>query len=245
MTSSTTTSQKRDDFIQNEEHVREFDIENFSVEAEEIKRRYPKGNERSALIPMLHLVQAYEGYVSNSGIKACAKILGITEAEVSAVATFYSQFKRHPNGQYTIGVCTNSLCAVMGGDEIFECVSKALEIGHDQTSADGKITLEAVECNAACDYAPVIMVNWEFFDNQTPETALKLVRDIQAGKQIHPTRGPEKVHTFKEISRTLAGFEDGLVDEGVSAGESTLLGKRIYDSYIEKNPNSNMREGEK
>ena len=229
-----------------EQKVRhQFNIENFTREAEQIKQRYPQGNERSALIPMLHLVQAYEGYVSNVGIKACAKILEITEAEVSAVATFYSQFKRHPNGQYTIGVCTNSLCAVMGGDEIFECISSQLEIGHDQTTADGKITLESIECNAACDYAPVIMVNWEFFDNQTPETALQIIKDIRDGKQIHPTRGAEKVHTFKEISHTLAGFEDGLVDEGVSAGQATLLGKKIHDSYIKNSPNSSISEVEK
>lgn len=89
-------------------------------------------------------------------------------APVSGVATFYTQYKRHPNGEYTVGVCTNTLCAVMGGDEIWDAVSGHLGVGHDETTADGRITLERVECNAACDYAPVVMANWEFFDNQTP-----------------------------------------------------------------------------
>src|SRR5690606_41695239 len=101
---------------------------------------------RSALLPMLHLVQSEDGYVSARGIALCAELLGLTRAEVSAVATFYTQYKRHPNGQYTVGVCTNALCAVMGGDIIFERVSEHLGIGHDETTEDGRITLEQGEC---------------------------------------------------------------------------------------------------
>lgn len=187
--------------------------------------RYP--DTRSALLPMLHLVQSVDGYVSPRGITLCADVLGLTRSEVSAVSTFYSQYRRHPNGEYNVGVCTNALCAVMGGDIIWEKLSKHLGIGHDQTTEDGKITLEQLECNAACDYAPVIMVNWEFFDNQTPDKALELVDTLRAGGDIHPTRGANKVHTFKEISRVLAGFEDGHVDEGPAAGEESLLGLKI------------------
>ena len=216
------------------------DIHKFTQEAEQIKQRYPKNQQRSALIPMLHLVQSYEGYISQIGIQTCAKILNITPAQVSAVATFYSQFKRHPNGEYTIGICTTSLCAVMGGDQLYETACKTLNIQHDQTTNDGKITLEKIECNAACDYAPIVMVNWEFFDNQTPQTLTQLIQDIQNGKQIHPTRGAEKVHTFKETSRTLAGFEDNHADEGISAGKPTLLGKTIHEKT---NPTLNENKG--
>ncbi|MGC5616573.1 NADH-quinone oxidoreductase subunit NuoE [Georgenia sp. Z1491] len=191
----------------------------------EIVARYPQP--RSALLPMLHLVQSVDGYVSARGIAACAEALGITRAEVSAVATFYSQYKRHPNGEYNVGVCTNALCAVMGGDQIFETLSDHLGVGHDETTADGRITLEQLECNAACDYAPVVMVNWEFFDNQTPTSATQLVDEIAAGRPVHPTRGATTVGTFKEISRVLAGFEDGRADEGPGAGEASLLGLRI------------------
>lgn len=196
-------------------------------ECDRIMARYPDGYERSALLPMLHLVQSEDGYVSPRGISLCADVLGLTRAEVSAVATFYSQYKRHPNGEYTVGVCTNALCAVMGGDTIFERVSEHLGIGHDETTADGRITLEEVECNAACDYAPVIVVNWEFFDNQTPTSAVALVDDILAGRPVHPTRGADRVVTFKEMSHVLAGFEDGLVDQGPAAGPASLLGLGI------------------
>ncbi len=191
-------------------------------DAADIVGRYPV--ERSALLPLLHLVQSVDGYVSPDGIQFCAELLDLTSAEVSAVATFYTQYKRRPNGEYQVGVCTNTLCAVMGGDEIWRRVSERVGVGHDESTADGKISLERLECNAACDYAPVMMVNWEFFDNMTPETALALVNDILAGKDIVPTRGADKVVSFKEVSRVLAGFEDGRADEGISAGAPTLVG---------------------
>ncbi|MBM9433536.1 NADH-quinone oxidoreductase subunit NuoE [Flaviflexus equikiangi] len=193
-------------------------------EMAQIIAKYP--DDRSALLPMLHLIQSEDGYVSPRGIALCSDVLSLTRAEVSAVATFYSQYRRRPNGEYNVGVCTNALCAVMGGDIIWEKLSEHLGIGHDQTTADGKITLEQLECNAACDYAPVIMVNWEFFDNQTPASALELVDKITAGEDIAPTRGADKVHTFKEISHVLAGFEDGHVDEGPAAGPESLVGLR-------------------
>lgn len=196
-------------------------------EGQEIIARYPEGHSRSALLPMLHLVQSEDGFVSANGIELCAELLGLSTAEVSAVATFYTQYKRRPNGEYNVGVCTTSLCAVMGGDEIWNTVCEHLGIGEGETTEDGKVTLEAIECNAACDFAPVVMVNWEFFDNQTPESTVKLVDDLRAGNPVKPTRGPNHVPTFKENEHLLAGFEDGLVDEGPSAGVPTLLGKKV------------------
>ena len=138
------------------------------ADAAQIIARYPDGHSRSALLPMLHLIQSVDGYVSPDGIDFISATLDLPRAEISAVATFYTQYKRHPTGEYLVGVCTNALCAVMGGDEIWEKVSEKVGVGSDETSEDGKITLERIECNAACDYAPVVMVNWEFFDNQTP-----------------------------------------------------------------------------
>lgn len=203
--------------------------ERLRAEAAQILQRYPAGHERSALLPMLHLVQSEDGYVSADGIALCAEVLGLSRPEVSAVATFYSQYKRHPNGEYNVGVCTNALCAVMGGDQIWDAVSAHLGIGHDETTADGKITLERLECNAACDYAPVVMVNWEFFDNQSPESTIQLVDDLTAGRAVRPSRGPDRVPTFKEVSHLLAGFEDGHVDEGPSAGEASLRGLQLAE----------------
>ncbi len=135
-------------------------------QAAEIIGRYPKA--RSALLPLLHLVQSEEGYVSEDGIEFCASQLGLTEADVTGVVSFYTMYKRKPVGDYHVGVCTNSLCAVMGGDAIFADLQEHLGVGNDETTADGKVSLEHLECNAACDYAPVVMVNWEFFDNMTP-----------------------------------------------------------------------------
>ncbi|RZI81620.1 MAG: NADH-quinone oxidoreductase subunit E, partial [Microbacterium sp.] len=127
---------------------------------------------------------------------------------------------------YHVGVCTNTLCAVMGGDLIFERLKDHLDVGNDETTEDGKITLEHIECNAACDYAPVMMVNWEFMDNQTPESAVSAVDDLRQGKPVHSTRGPQLV-TWREAERVLAGFNDGLADEGPSAGPASLVGLKI------------------
>ena len=158
-----------------------------TADARAIIDRYPVP--RSALLPMLHLVQSEEGYVSPAGIEFCAQLLGLTAAEVAGVATFYTQYKRHPNGEYTVGVCINTLCAVMGGDAIWDSLSDHLGIGHDETTADRAITLERVECNAACDFAPVVMVNWEFFDNQTPSSARDLVDQLRSGRPLFPCLG--------------------------------------------------------
>ncbi|WP_341242149.1 NADH-quinone oxidoreductase subunit NuoE [uncultured Nocardioides sp.] len=193
-------------------------------EMREIAGRYPEA--RSGLLPMLHLVQSTEGRVTPEGIEACAEILDISAAEVSGVATFYTMYKRRPVGDYHVGVCTNTLCAVMGGDQIFERLKDHLDVGNDETTEDGSITLEHVECNAACDYAPVMMVNWEFMDNMTPESAVSLVDDLRAGKEVTSTRGP-RLCTWREAERVLAGFPDGRVDEGPGAGPASLVGLQI------------------
>ncbi len=197
------------------------------ADAAQIIARYPQGHARSALLPMLHLIQSVDGYVSPDGIDFISATLELPRAEISAVATFYTQYKRHPTGDYLVGVCTNALCAVMGGDEIWERVSDKVGVGSDETSADGRITLERIECNAACDYAPVVMVNWEFFDNQTPDSAVAMIKALERGEDVAPTRGPETVPTFRENERLLAGFEDGRTDEGRGPGEPTLRGLRI------------------
>ena len=165
--------------------------ERLRADSREIVARYPVA--RSALMPMLHLVQSVDGFVSPRGIALCADVLGLTRAEVSAVATFYSQYRRHPNGEYNVGVCTNALCAVMGGDEIWEALTSALGVGSDETTPDGKITLEALNATRGCDYAPVVMVNWGVLrQTTTPTSALQIVEDIRAaGTSIRlgaPTR---------------------------------------------------------
>jgi len=198
-------------------------------DAQELIERYPQS--RSALLPLLHLVQAEEGFVSRTGIRYCAEQLGLTTAEVTAVATFYTMYRRRPAGEYHVGVCTNTLCAVLGGDQIFAELQQHLGIGNNETTEDGTVSLEHIECNAACDYAPVVMVNWEFFDDQTPESAKQLVDELRSGRggEVRPTRGA-RLCSFKETARILAGFPDqrpGAVDESGAGGAPSLAGLRL------------------
>jgi NADH-quinone oxidoreductase subunit E len=196
--------------------------------AKEIVLRYPADRSRSALLPLLHLVQSYEGYVSPDGIGFCAQQLGLNRAEVAAVATFYTMYKRQPAGDFLVSVCTNTMCDVLGGQKIFDELSKHLGAGHDETTTDGQLTLEHAECLAACDYGPVMTVNYEFYDNVTVDSALGVVRELQAGERPRPSRGA-RLCTLREISRQLAGFADDraeAVADGV-AGDATLVGAKL------------------
>ena len=188
-------------------------------------KRYPRS--RSSIMPLLHFVQSRVGFVDGEGIELIAKLLTLETAEVSAVASFYTQYKRKPVGEYHVGVCTNTLCAVMGGDAIFSALKEHLGVENDGVTEDGKVSLEHIECNAACDYAPVVMANWEFYDNQTVESAKALVDGARQGNPPAPTRGPNHLVTYKQASAVLAGLDDGLAREGVQAGEPTLLGLKL------------------
>ena len=187
--------------------------------------RYPRS--RSAVMQLLHYVQALDGYVTPRGIEKIAELLDISTAEVTAVSSFYTQYRTEPAGEYHVGVCINTLCAVMGGDAIYEQLENHLGIKNHETTADGKVSIERIECNAACDYAPIVMVNWEFYDNQTPQSVKDLVDSARSGNPTAPTRGPKTLRTWKQNSEVLAGLNDGLSNEGVAAGEATLLGLRI------------------
>ena len=199
---------------------------------DQIIARYPKS--RSAIMPLLHFVQSLDGYVTDRGIETIAQKLDLSTAEVTAVSSFYTQYKSEPVGEYHVGVCVNTLCAVMGGDELYKTACDRLGISNHETTPDGKVSLERSECNAACDYAPVVMVNWEFYDNQTPESLRELVDGVRAGNPPAPTRGPKKLRTWKENSAVLAGLSDGLAGEGLQAGEASLRGLKISKSGADK-----------
>ncbi|MHA6792605.1 NADH-quinone oxidoreductase subunit NuoE [Pseudonocardia bannensis] len=201
----------------------------------EIIARYPQS--RSALLPLLHLVQSVEGHVSQDGIRYCAEALELTTAEVSAVATFYTMYKRTPCGEHLVSVCTNTLCAALGGDDIYARLQARLgtdgrPLGHEETAGEpgtpGSITLEHAECLAACDLAPVIQVNYEYFDNQTVETAEALVDALRAGEKPAPTRGAP-LTDFKTVELELAGiFPDlEMSVEGPSVAVETLRGAQL------------------
>ena len=200
--------------------------------AREIIARYPADRSRSALLPLLHLVQSEDGHVSPAGVEYCAAVLGLTKAQVGAVATFYTMYKRRPAGEYLVSVCTNTLCNVMGGQAVYDTLSEHLGVGHDETTGDRSITLEHAECLAACDYAPVMTVNYDFYDNVAPDTAVEIVDQLRSGLRPPPTRGA-RLCSLKEMSLQLAGFPDtrpGAVADGV-VGEATLRGNRLAERY--------------
>ena len=193
------------------------------ADAVELAGRYPQS--RSALLPMLHLVQSAEGTVTPDGIALCADVVGLTNAEVAGVATFYTMYKRHKVGRVHVGVCTNTLCAVLGGDAIWSSLTDHLGIGNDEVTADGAISLERIECQAACSNAPVMTANWEFLDDMDVPRAIEVVEKLRAGEEVFSTRGP-RIGTFVEIERTLAGFDDGLV--AACATDARMLAGLIF-----------------
>ncbi len=194
------------------------------AELAELAGRYPQA--RSALLPMLHLVQSEEGFVSPEGIAACAETLGLSTAEVAAVATFYTMYKRRPAGQHHIGVCTNTMCALLGGDAVWDAVSERAGCGHDEVSADGLFDLERIECQAACTHAPVMTVDWEFIDRVSPQEAVGVLDRLAAGEEVRSTRGPV-ARGFRAASRTISGIDDdGLTGDGPNADDLMLAGLR-------------------
>jgi NADH-quinone oxidoreductase subunit E len=199
------------------------------ADAAQVIAKYPQS--RSALLPLLHLVQAEEGYVSADGIAYCAGKLGLSETEVTGVASFYTMYKRHPVGRYHVGVCTNTVCGVLGGYQILAELREYLGVGDDEATQDGQVSLEHLECNAACEYAPVVMVNWEFFDNMTPQSARQLADDLRAGNRVTPTRGPGRLVTWREAARILAGFNDDQATEGPAAGPADLVGLKVAQEH--------------
>jgi NADH-quinone oxidoreductase subunit E len=169
--------------------------------AKELIGRYPVP--RSALLPLLHLVQVQDGYVTEDGIAECAQLLGLTKAEVQAVSTFYTMYKRAPLGRHLVSVCTNFSCKVRGAQEVYDRLCERLGIGHNQTTPDGAIMLEHAECLGNCEGAPVVTVDYLNYECMTPEQAVELVERIIAGEIPPPTRGftPPGV---REISYRLA-----------------------------------------
>jgi NADH-quinone oxidoreductase subunit E len=198
------------------------------ADAAAIIARYPLGQSRSALLPLLHLTQSEQGCVTPDGIAFCADILGLTKAQVLAVSTFYTMYKRVPTGEYLVSVCTNTLCGLLGGDDIFAALRESLDVADNETTADGSITLEHAECLAACDYAPIVTVNYEYFDNQSVASARELVGKLREGQRPLPTRGAP-LCSFKQIERQIAGFFDAetLAPDANSGGVPTEIGVRL------------------
>ena len=182
-------------------------------EAKEIVGRYPEGRERSAIMPLLYLAQSVEGFVSRDGLTEVAGLLGLTTAEVEAVATFYTMYRLRPTGTHLINVCTNLACMLRGARDVYEAGQQAAGTRDGQElSEDEEITLHEEECLGVCDVAPAVQINFANHDRVTPQRIRELVAALRAGEVPEPARGPA-VGSFREASRVLAGLEP----EGASA----------------------------
>ena len=149
--------------------------------AQAIIARYPKP--RSALVPLCHLAQEQDGYLTQDAMTHIAELIGCTPAEVYGTASFYEMFKLQPCGKYLVGVCTNISCMLAGAYELLEHCEKSLGVEVGGTTADGMFTLEEVECSAACTVAPAVQVNYRYQDQVTPKAFDELVADLRAGRR--------------------------------------------------------------
>lgn len=176
------------------------------VEARTIVARYPAGRERSAVMPLLYLAQSIEGRVTRDGLQEVAALLGLTTAEVEAVASFYTMLRLRPTGRHVVSVCTNLSCALRGANEVFASAREAAGIpnGHE-VSGDEIVTLHEEECLGACEKAPVVSIDFVYHDDVTPERMRELIRMLRAGEVPAPSRG-EPMRDFRAASRVLAGL---------------------------------------
>lgn len=174
--------------------------------AERLKGRYPRGRERSAILPLLYLVQSVEGRVSDEGLREVGEILGITTAEVEAVASFYTMIRLRPTGRHVISVCTNLSCRLRGAEDVFDAAGEATGASRGvETSDDGLFTVHEEECLGACDAAPVVQVDFANHDRVTPERMAEIVASLRGGEVPTPSRGTAP-RDFKDASRILAGL---------------------------------------
>jgi NADH-quinone oxidoreductase subunit E len=150
--------------------------------AGEIIARYPQGRSRSAVMPLLRLAQERDGYVTTEAVEEIAEILGLSSAEVLAVASFYTMYHLRPKGRRVISVCHNLACDLAGAEGLIEHLEHSLDVGSEGgTTADGEFTLERAECLAACDSAPVVQVDYDqMHARMTPETMDALVASLRS-----------------------------------------------------------------
>ena len=184
-------------------------------DAKAIVARYP--NSRSAILPLLFLVQSAEGYVTEEGMREVASLLDLTSAQVLATASFYTMLKKQPQGEYLVSVCRNITCTHMGARRVIAAFADKLGVEPGQTTPDGKFTLETAECLATCDGAPSLQINYEDFCGVTPESASSLIDRLAAGEEVRSVRG-ERVRTHTAVSYETATA--GLRVPG-TAGEQT------------------------
>jgi len=183
-------------------------------QATAIIKRYPRS--RSALIPLLHLAQEQDGWVTPEAMEHVAELLDLTPAEVLGTCSFYEMFKREPVGKYVVNVCTNISCQLLGGEELLAHCENALGIKAGSTTPDGLVTLDEVECIAACTEAPALQVNYRYFHKVSETAAEELLRDLRAGlleNEIPPHGTTTRVRQSIPVDRWAGKGADGLRQE--------------------------------
>jgi NADH-quinone oxidoreductase subunit E len=197
--------------------------------AEELIARYPQ--RRSALLPILFLLQAEDGYVSPAGVAQAAQLLGLTKAEVGAVATFYTMFRRRPVGKYLVSVCKTLPCQLRGSREISAAVAERLDVPLGGTDHSGMVTIEEVECLAACDGAPVVQVNTENYERLSTSEAMELLESLLRDEVPPPTFAADGSVTEPSTAALhwrLAGLGDppaGFVGTAAAGADATTNGQ--------------------
>jgi NADH-quinone oxidoreductase subunit E len=189
-------------------------------EAHVLARRYPVA--RSSLLPMLHLVQSDEGFVSEDGIAMCAEVLGLTKAEVGSVATFYTMYKREPFGDYLLSVCTNPTCKIAGAQDIYESYVEACGDGHIDHEGSG-VMVEHAECLGICDAAPVVTINYENYGPVTKDEAMELLAKAKAGDPPASNWSHEVPTTIRQVHREFSGIDDGVNEQLIEAARIQAL----------------------
>lgn len=179
--------------------------------ARQIISRYPE--KRSAVMPLLYLAMAEDGHLTNQGMEEVSTWCGITPAQVQAVASFYTMYKREPTGKYLVSCCTSISCMLLGGDDVLHAVEDESGVPHGETDTEGLLSVEHVECIGACGGAPAVQVNYELIEGVSPEKARELVRWLKKAK-------PEVVNT-DEMQQLFGGsrsFDWAIVEEGGAVG---------------------------
>ncbi|HTG46100.1 MAG TPA: NAD(P)H-dependent oxidoreductase subunit E [Actinomycetota bacterium] len=177
------------------------------ADARAIMARYPQEHVRSAVMPLLYLAQSVDGMLTAEALREIGALLGITTAEVQAVASFYSMYRLRPTGAHVVGVCTNLACKLRGAEAVYVAARQAAGLAHgEEVSGDGLFTVHEEECLGVCEHAPGVQVDLCNHDDVTPERIRELVGRLRDGEVPEPARGTA-FGSFRAASRALAGLE--------------------------------------
>lgn len=189
--------------------------------AVEMIARYPRP--KSALIPLLHLVQEQDGYVTDDGLEHVANLVGVTPAEALGTCTFYEMLKRHPVGEYHVNICHGISCHLLGADDLLHHAEETLGVRQGSTTDDGKFTVEGVECIAACTEAPCLQINYRYVNKVTTDTLDQTLADLRSGARTDiPKHGTLALTRQKIEADRMAG--------------ASVPGVAIDPEWLKRNP---------